>query len=269
MISEVFNMDCVAYMQTLPDIFFDLAIVDPPYGIGESSKNHTSRNTPITQKNGVLMKAPKTNYKKKDWDKKPPEPVYFQELKRVSKRWFVFGANYYPEICGTPFKAPKREDYDKFISEHPKGWIIWDKVNGGNDFNDCEPVYTNMDIDSYVLPYMWNGMMQGKSIHEPYTMQGNKKLNENRIHPTQKPVVLYRALIQKYAQPGWKIFDSHMGSQSSRIAAYHMGFDYWGCELDEEYFNNGNKRFIRETMQQSLFTPTIAKKETVQQNLFQ
>lgn len=258
MSSQVYNVDCVGFMGTIPTRFFDISIVDPPYGIGESSKNHASRNTPIAQKNGVMMKAPKTSYKKKDWDNKPPEPIYFQELKRVSKWWFVFGANYYPEICGTVFKAPKREEYDTFICEHPKGWIIWDKVNGENDFNDCELIYANMDIDSYVLPFMWNGMMQAKSIHEPYIMQGNKKLNEKRIHPTQKPVALYRALIQKYAQPGWKKFDSHMGSQSSRIAAHIEGLDYWGCELDGDHFSDGNKRYTQHIAQAELFRSSLS-----------
>jgi site-specific DNA-methyltransferase (adenine-specific) len=103
----------------------------------------------------------------------------------------------------------------------------------------------------------WHGMLQA-----------DMKNKEHRIHPTQKPVALYKWLIEKYAKAGDKIFDSHMGSQSSRIAAFNMGFDYWGCELDEEYFNDGNKRFIRETMQQSLFTPIPTKAEITQTTIF-
>lgn len=229
MISEVFNMDCVAYMQTLPDNFFDLAIVDPPYGIGECGGDKNRRRKGDNHKKIVT-------HTKKEWDNEKPNSEYFKELFRVSENQIVWGGNYFSEYL------PSR-----------MGWVFWNKLIGG-DFSDGELAWTS-----------WQRALRMYT----YSYHGDTKGGHSRIHPTQKPIALYKWLIEKYAKAGDKLFDSHMGSQSSRIAAYHMGFDYWGCELDEEYFNNGNKRFIRETMQQSLFTPTIAKKETVQQNLFQ
>lgn len=231
-ISEVFNVDCISYMQTLPDKFFDLAIVDPPYGIGEDGESNHSRS-------GI---AKSKKYTAKKWDKEPPTKDYFIQLLRVSNRVIIWGANH-------------------FIENIPKAnsscWVVWDKENGNNDFADCELAYTNFETAVRKFKFKWHGMLQG-----------DMKNKEKRIHPTQKPIALYKWLIEKYAKAGDKIFDSHMGSQSSRIATFNMGFDYWGCELDEEYFNDGNKRFIRETMQQSLFTPTIAKTETFQTTIF-
>lgn len=251
--SNVYNVDCVEFMSTIPTRYFDLSIVDPPYGIGESSKNHESRNTPITQKSGVLMKAPKTTYKKKNWDAQAPNANYFSELKRVSKNCIIFGANYFAEICGVPFKAPRRDCYQEFLSQNPFGWIVWDKVNGNNDFNDCELIFTSFDRESCVLPFMWNGMMQAKSIHEPHVMQGNKKLNEKRIHPTQKPIPLYRKLLLDYAAPKSKVFDSHMGSQSSRIAADIEGVNYTGCEIDVDIYQDGCKRYNQHKISARMF----------------
>lgn len=151
----VYNMDCMEYMRTLPDKAFDLAVVDPPYGIGESGKNNKSRTK--------LAKA--QDYKPfAGLDKSPPNKECFLELARVSKNQIIFGANHFAD------KLP-----------HPASscWIVWDKENGGNDFADCELAYTSFRTAVRIFRFRWQGMIQGDMKHK-----------ENRIHPTQKPVSL-------------------------------------------------------------------------------
>ena len=213
------------YMAQYPDKFFDLAIVDPPYGIGESGNTNKSRSKLAKSK----------DYGCKNWDTSSPDKEYFSELMRISKHQIIWGANHF--ISKMPFDS--------------SCWIVWDKVNGDNDFADCELAWTSFKTAVRQVTFMWHGFMQGAD----YTgrMNGNKSENEVRIHPTQKPVKLYQWLLHKFAEPSFKILDTHMGSQSSRIAAYNMGFDYWGSELDPEYFASGCKRFKQETALQSLF----------------
>lgn len=233
------NMELMA---RYPDHYFDLAIVDPPYGIGESGKNHKSRNTLVRQKDGVSMRrCPSTNYARKDWDDKPADGIYFGELKRVSKNQIVFGGNYFDTLMA-PSKPPRREKYKKFLEKYPEGVIIWDKVNGTSDFNDCEVIHTSFKFDSYVLKYMWAGMMQGVSINQGTVMQGNKKLNEKRIHPTQKPVIIYKYILNKYAKKGYKILDTHLGSGSIAIACHDLGVELTACERDVQYFDDAIMR---------------------------
>lgn len=203
-VSEVFNEDNMVMMSRYPDKFFDLAIVDPPYGIGEDGGRARTRG------------SKKTNGVKKNWDSCIPDGAYFQELARVSREQIIWGGNYFTELL----KASR-------------GWIYWQKEMGG-DFADGELAWTSFD----------RVLKQYKKRSETF----------NRIHPTQKPIDLYRWILQNYAQPGEKILDTHMGSQSSRIAAYDMGFDYYGCELDKDYFEAGNKRFAQHTAQTVLFT---------------
>lgn len=217
-ISEVFNIDCMEYMKSLPDNFADLAIVDVPYGIKESSKDNSARS--------VLAKS--KNYGKKNWDDKCPDIEYFNELVRVSKNQIVWGANHF--ISNIPLNSPC--------------WIVWDKQNGNNDFADCELALTSFKTAVRKFVFRWHGMLQG-----------NMAEKESRIHPTQKPIALYTWLLQNYAKPGDKIFDSHLGSGSSRIAAYDLGFDFWGCELDPDYHAAQEKRFQTHIKQQKLFTP--------------
>lgn len=221
-----YNMDCMEYMRTLQDKAFDLAVVDPPYFSGPErrgyygckvSKIGVHRDYPISPK----------------WD--IPTREYFDELERVEKRYIVWGCNYF--------------DY-----HFAPGRIVWNKCNEGSSFSDCEIAATNCHDSVRLFHYMWNGMMQGKSIAEGFIQQGNKALNEQRIHPTQKPVALYVWLLQKYAKPGDKILDTHLGSGSSRIAAYDLGFDFAGCEIDPHYFQAQEKRFAEHTAQISLFT---------------
>lgn len=221
-----YNMDCMEYMRTLQDKAFDLAVVDPPYFSGPERRGYYGcKISPIGVKRDYPV-SPK-------WD--IPDAEFFSELDRVSKHYIVWGCNYFD-----------------FVFSH--GRIVWDKCNGESSFSDCEIAATNCFESVRLFRYMWNGMFQGKSIAEGTVQQGNKALNEKRIHPTQKPVALYTWILQKYAKPGDKILDTHLGSGSSRIAAYDLGFDFVGCEIDPHYFQAQEKRFAEHTAQISLFT---------------
>lgn len=232
-ISDVFNEDCLIGMARYPDKFFDLAIVDPPYGIKEDGKSNHSRSKAFGsksfgEKNSRNRVVEAKKYTPKEWDKKSPCKDFFKELQRISVNQIVFGANHFIEN----------------IARNSSCWIVWDKDNSG-DFADCELAWTSFSTAVRKFKWRWNGMLQEK-------MGATKEI---RIHPTQKPVALYKWLLDSYAKPGNKILDTHMGSQSSRIAAFQMGFDYWGWELDKEYFEAGNKRFKEQTAQQQLFQP--------------
>ena len=201
---ELLNVDCMEYMATVPDKYFDLAIVDPPYGI--------DRGETFGGKNWKI-------YEKKDWDKIPPSGEYFKELKRVSVNQIIWGANYYP-----------------FHLDSSMGWIFWDK---GQDLtmSDGELAYSSFN----------------KALRR--VVLNRCKIGENGglLHPTQKPVALYRWLLHNYAKEGQKILDTHGGSMSSAIACHQMGFDLTLCELDKDYYEAGVKRFKEQTLQQSLF----------------
>ena len=223
-LSKVYNCDCLEYMKSLPDNYFDLAIADPPYGIGASKPSKKVERA--RQADGSVLQVPVTDFTKKDWDNTIPSQEFFDELRRVSKNQIIWGANYFG-LQG--------------------GMIVWDKINGNSDQYDCEIAYQSFNKRTDLVHYMWNGMFQGKycgrDIRQAAMQQGNKALNEKRIHPTQKPVILYEWLLNNYAKKGDRIFDPMMGSQSSRIAAYRLGFDYVGCELDKEYYDKGCNRF--------------------------
>jgi site-specific DNA-methyltransferase (adenine-specific) len=220
------NENNMNLMARYPDKHFDLAIIDPPYGIGEDGGKNHSR--------GKLKKP--TKYASKDWDKQPPSLGYFKELKRVSKNQIIWGANHFIE---------------KIPNSNSSCWIVWDKVNGETDFADCELAYTSFKSAVRIVKFMWNGMMQGANFKGD--MQGNKKLNEIRIHPTQKPVALYKWILDKYANPNDKILDTHLGSMSIAIACADYGFDLVGCELDVDYYNKGMERINNHISQQKLF----------------
>lgn len=216
-ISEVFLEDCMIGMSRYPDKFFTLAVVDPPYGIGFGKFNRTNKNN-----TGARFKANK--YKQGDWDKATPNTEYFTELKRVSEHQIIWGGNYYFDVLG-----------------NSKGLICWFKHQPVDNFSDCEYAWNSIDKPAKVFNFPYYG-----------NIQGNTKA-DNKIHPTQKPVELYKWLLNQYSPPSAKILDTHMGSQSSRIAAYDMGFDYYGWEIDKEYFEAGNKRFELFKQQQKLF----------------
>lgn len=191
-LNHCYNVDCLPAMELFPDNYFDLAVVDPPYFSGPERRGFYGSKV---SKIGVHRDYPVSPA----WSK--PEPEYFRELFRVCRHYIVWGCNYF--------------DY-----QFATGRIVWDKCNGNSSFSDCEIAATNLFSSVRMFRYMWSGMMQGKSITEGDTMQGNKSLNEKRIHPTQKPVALYDWIFKNYAEPGQKILDTHLGSGSSRIAAY-------------------------------------------------
>jgi len=211
------NEDNMELMKRYPDNYFDLAIVDPPYGIGEDGKKNHSRS--------VLTKA--KQYTDKNWDNKTPSVAYFHELLRVSKNAVIWGANHFIEKIPNP---------------NSSSWIVWDKQNGDNDFADCELAWTNYKTAVRKFEFRWAGMLQG-----------DMKNKENRIHPTQKPAVLYKWILEKYAKPGDKILDTHLGSGSIAIACHDYGFDLTACELDKEYFESAIKRIQNHVAQQKLF----------------
>lgn len=239
--NKVIHGDNMEYMKTIPDNYFDLGIIDPAYGIKAASNQKTS--------NLAIAK----NYGKKDWDDKPPSEEFFNEVKRVSKNYIIFGANYFESLVGETFKPIKRDQIKDFCIKNDN-WIIWDKCNGTNDFNDTEMALHNFNGCSIIFKYMWAGMLQGKSISQGHIMQGNKKLNEKRIHPTQKPVILYKWILQQFAKPGDKIGDTGVGSGSLRIACYDMGFDFEGCENNIEIYNDQEARFKKHIQQGDLFS---------------
>jgi site-specific DNA-methyltransferase (adenine-specific) len=202
--STVLLGDNVELMKGYCDGYFDLAIVDPPYGIGEDGgeKNRFRKK----DKNRRLVV-----HEKKEWDKQKPSAEYWKELFRVSKNQMVWGGNYF-----TDFLPPRM------------GWIFWDKLIGG-DFSDGEFVWTsfNKAVRKYV-----------------YSYHGDTKGGWTRIHPTQKPISVYEFCLQyAKAQPNWKILDTHLGSGSSRIAADKAGLDFTGFEIDKQYFDAQEKRF--------------------------
>lgn len=219
-------MDCMEGMAQFPDGFFDLAVVDPPYYSGPERRGYYG------------SKESRTGVRRHDYLISPawkiPERSYFDELRRVAKHYIVWGCNYF--------------DY-----EFAPGRIVWDKCNQSTSFSDCELAATDLFDSVRLFRYMWNGMLQGKSITEGHIMQGNKQLNEVRIHPTQKPVALYDWIFQRYAAPGQKVLDTHLGSGSSRIAAYEAHLDFTGFEIDPFYFSAEEERFAEYTSQTSLF----------------
>lgn len=231
-ISEVFNEDNMQGMVRYPDKFFDLAIVDPPYGInapnmkmgaGAKSRGRISSTAVELRKGRLNAGAGKLKDRALQlmpiaWDSAPPSSDYFIELFRVSKNQIIWGGNY--------FDLPPT-----------RGVVCWDKVQPWENFSQWEMAWTSFDTTAKMFRH---GAMGGAN-------------GEAKIHPTQKPLNLYEWLLHKFAKPGNKIIDTHMGSQSSRIAAYSMGFDYYGWEIDETYFKDGNKRFKLATCQAGLF----------------
>ena len=214
---KLYNADCMEVMKTFKDKQFSLAIVDPPYGIGEDgSKNH-SRGKMATSKN---YKAYSGN------DKEPPSADYFKELFRISKNQIVWGANHY--ISRLPFDS--------------SCWIVWDKDNGATDFADCELAYTSFNTAVRKFKWRWQGMLQQ-----------NMKNKQERIHPNEKPVQLYKWLLQNYAKEGDTILDTHFGSLSIGIACHDMKFDLTAIELDEDYYEQAKQRLINHQRQLTLF----------------
>jgi site-specific DNA-methyltransferase (adenine-specific) len=213
---NIFNSDFRDIIDKYPDNYFDLLVIDPPYGIGESGQTNKTR--------GRLAYA--KDYGNKNWDEKPLSEESIIQLFRVSKNQIFWGANHY---------LPKTSPC----------FLVWDKQNGNNDFADCELAWTSFKTAVRKFTFRWNGMLQG-----------DMKNKEIRIHPTQKPVALYSWIFHKYAQVNFKILDTHGGSLSSAIAwhKYSKGKgEFIGVELDKEYYDEAYKRFKRETAQLTFF----------------
>jgi len=217
----VHNCDCMDIMKTKPDKFFDLAIVDPPYGIGAGKGTEIYLSNNGKQDWKGKKKNDNTIYG--NWDNVIPEKKYFQELFRISKNQIIWGGNYFIENL-----------------YNSKGWIVWNKLNGNSFFADGELAWTSFKTKLRIFNYLSCGFM------------GSHKNRGKRIHPTQKPVALYKWLLQNYAKPGWKIFDSHVGSGSIRIACYDLGFDFVGCEIDPDYWQAQEERFQNHIANRSL-----------------
>ena len=208
-----YNMDCIEGMKEIPDKYFDLAIVDPPYGGNDAIGLKDNKTT-------GKQAAARTDYKV--FENVAPTSEYFEELKRVSKNQIIWGVNFY-EVAGLA-----------------GGRIVWDKK--GTVFGRAEMAYYSGSKSVQIFEHTWNGMLQE-----------NMKNKEVRIHPTQKPVALYHWLLNNYAKEGDKILDTHVGSASSLIACHDMGFEYLGFELDEGYYRMASERLEAHKAQLTLF----------------
>lgn len=256
LISESHYLDCMIGVKTLPDQYIDIGWLDTQYGLKEDGRKSKSRCRNILQKNGSSMVV-KNKHQDKNWDAIPMHAEYWLDIIRVCKNYIAFGVNYFqiqfPVKFDWGYKPPRRSEYDDFIRRNPTNFIIWDKVNGDNDFSDCELIYTTSPITSYVKYYMWSGMMQAACPINGLVQHGDKSKNQKKIHPTEKPIPLIRWLLQEYAQPGQILLDTHSGSQSARIACCQERINYIGYETELQYFNNGNYRYEDFARQTTLF----------------
>jgi site-specific DNA-methyltransferase (adenine-specific) len=211
---QITNEDNMELMARYPDNYFDLAIVDPPYGIGDF------RNT-----------KSKKHHKKIDWNNEIPKKEYFDELKRVSKNQIIWGVNY----------------YSKYIDS--VGRIVHDKTGGGkrkspDGLSDCDIASHSFGVNMKIFHYTSIGNVIGNVIDWE---------NNLRWHPCQKPIALYKWILDKYAKQSDKILDTHLGSGSIAIACHDYGFDLTACELDLEYYEKAVERIKNHTNQLKLF----------------
>ena len=204
--------DCLQALKSYGDNYFDVAIVDPPYGIGIDG-----------QKQSININNPKANRKAHDfkgWDNEIPTAEYFAELERVSKNQIIWGANYFVE----------------HLHKGTKGWVVWYKGQEGLTMSDAELAYSSFDCATRVVK-----------------INRVELLKDGTIHPTQKPVKLYKWLLENYAKKDWKILDTHLGSGSIAIACWDMGYDLTAYEVDKEYFDNACKRLETHKAQLTLW----------------
>ena len=212
-----YNIDCMDFMRDKPDKFYDLAIVDPPYGIGDFNQTKSRK----------IHKAIK-------WNDAIPEKLYFEELYRISKNRIIWGVNY----------------YSRYVTD--VGRIVHDKTGGGRrvglkELSDVDLASHSFGVNMKIFHYLWQGNVQGNTVN------WNNTGDDARIHPCQKPIALYRWILQNYAKSGNKILDTHGGSMSIAIACDMEGYDLDICEIDKEYFDDGVKRFNEYKIQLKLF----------------
>lgn len=215
--TTLLHIDCMTYMSGLPDKAFDLAIVDPPYGIGNWIPSNVARNgKPIAK-----VKDQKKRFGEVEWNESAPDSEYFSEIERVSKKRIVWGANY----------------YNCFSSG---GALVWYKKIGNPNFSQCE--IASLSFCKKV-----------DYVHIDWQSGFAREMKEIIIHPCQKPIKLYEWLLTNYAKPGQRVLDTHLGSGSSAIACNNLGFEMVGCELDEDYYKAACARVSQATKQERLF----------------
>jgi len=210
---NITNEDNMELMARYKDNHFDLAIVDPPFGIGVTKNKRLNNNS------------------NNDWDNEIPSAEYFKQLKRVSKNQIIWGGNYFIEHL-----------------QNTRCYLNWDKLNHSDTYADCEMAWTSFDKNAKIFKYMWDGNRYGfigaiKGV-------GKKSI---RTHPTQKPIALYEWLLMNYAKEGDKILDTHLGSGSIAIACHNLGYDLTACELDKEYYEAAMKRIKQHKQQIRMF----------------
>ena len=209
----IYNQDCLEAMKKIKDNQFDLAVVDPPYGINITKNKRLNNNS------------------KKDWDKEIPTPEYFKELFRVSKNQIIWGGNYFIEYL-----------------KNTRCYLNWDKLNHSDTYADCEMAWTSFDKNAKIFKYMWDGNRYG--FIGAIQGVGKKSI---RTHPTQKPVALYEWLLMNYAKKGDTILDTHLGSGSIAIACHNLGYDLTGYEIDKDYYEAAIKRIEQHKQQLKIF----------------
>ena len=215
------NEDNMELMSRYEDNHFDLAIVDPPYGINAGLGSGKNQKKEI--KNGKM--------KGSDWDSETPKKQYWDELFRVSKNQIVWGGNY----------------MTSFLKES-KGWVFWDKIQVSDNHSDGELAWTSFEKRLRMFKYCWSGNRYG--FEGSIEGVGKKSI---RIHPTEKPVKLYEWLLMNYAKDGFRILDTHLGSGSIALACHNLGFDLTACELDKEYYDSAIKRIDQHKAQIRMF----------------
>ncbi len=247
--------DNMELMKRYPDNYFHTAFIDPEFGIkaGRPSKKPNK----AKQKNGKILSVKCKQYDHKDWDDKPADSVFGSEVFRVSRNQCIWGANYFDWCVGEAFNTPRRSEYKEFIKNNPKGWIIWDKVNGECDQMDCELLQTSFDFDTIIIKFMWAGMRQGSSANGEI-MEGNKKLNEKRYHPCHKPVRIYDLIFSFLFSKGFieeliDMLETNLGAGSIAISCHNNNMNLTACDIEKEYCDISNNRLKTHQQQQTLF----------------
>ena len=221
----LYNADCLELMQTYKKNEFDLIFTDPPYGI-KVIKSNKRVGTGDHKAKATKFIVPEF------WDREIISSEYFIEMERISENRIIFGGNY----------------FTRFLDPSPC-WLIWDKLNTAS-FADCELIYTSFNTSAKIIKYLWSGFLQGEEINKDKQI-GNKKLNEKRVHPTQKPIILLKAILNKFIEKNTCILDPFAGSGSTAIAASQLGLSWVIIEKYEEYCEIAAKR-LEETSKQGI-----------------